>query len=121
MSYRQAHQQLCLTPLPFDQALSKQDRPDEWCVAVTTVFLKALHQGWLAQASLVRMYATVRHGARWLYRKFLALFLLRCPAEGVTPPAEPAVDLKGLTRLEERNRSGMTGYAATGRSASASV
>ena len=51
-------------PSHFDQALSKQDRPDEWCVAVTTVFLKALHQERLAQASLVRIYATVRHYAR---------------------------------------------------------
>jgi integrase/recombinase XerD len=48
----------------------------------------------------VRIYATVQHGARWLHRKFLTLFPLSCPAEGVTP-AEPAADLKGLTRLEE--------------------
>jgi len=49
----------------------------------------------------VRIYATVRHFARWLHRKFSALFPLGCPTEGVKPPAEPSADRKGLTRLEE--------------------
>jgi hypothetical protein len=48
LSYRQAQQKLHNTPLTVDQALSKQDRPDAWWVAVTTVFLKALHQERLA-------------------------------------------------------------------------
>ena len=55
----------------------------------------------LAQASLVRIYATVRHFARWLHRKFPSLFPLGCPTEGVKPLAEPAADWKGLSRLDE--------------------
>ena len=87
--------------LTFYQKLYKHDRPDEWFVSVTKAFLKALQQERLAQASLVRTYATVRHFARWLHRKFPALFPLGCPTDGVKPPAEPSADWKGLTRLEE--------------------
>src|SRR5712691_6274890 len=87
--------------LSFYQGLYKHDRPDEWFVSVTKAFLKALQQEKLAQASLVRIYATVRHFARWLHRKFPRLFPLGCPTEGVKPPAEPTADWKGLTRLEE--------------------
>ena len=87
--------------LTFYQNLYNHDRPDEWFVSVTKAFLKALQQERLAQASLVRIYATVRHFARWLHRKFPALFPLGCPTEGVKPPAEPSADWKGLTRLEE--------------------
>jgi integrase/recombinase XerD len=68
---------------------------------VTKAFVKALQQEQLAQATLVRIYATVRHFARWLHRKFPALFPLGCPTDGVKPPAEPTADWKGLTRLEE--------------------
>jgi site-specific recombinase XerD len=68
---------------------------------VTKAFLKALQQEHLAQATLVRIYATVRHFARWLHRKFPALFPLGCPTVGVKPPAEPTADWKGLTWLEE--------------------
>jgi hypothetical protein len=53
----------------FYQKLYNHDRPDEWFVSVTKAFLKALQQERLAQASLVRIYATVRHFARWLHRK----------------------------------------------------
>ena len=49
----------------------------------------------------MRIYATVRHFARWLHRKFPALFPLGCPTDGVKPPAEPTADWKGLSRLEE--------------------
>jgi integrase/recombinase XerD len=87
--------------LTFYQEIYKHDRPDEWFVSVTKAFLKALQQERLAQASLVRIYATVRHFARWLHRKFPALFPLGCPTDGVKPPAEPTADWKGLTRLEE--------------------
>jgi integrase/recombinase XerD len=87
--------------LTFYQNLYKHDRPDEWFVSVTKGFLKALQQERLAQASLVRIYATVRHFARWLHRKFPTLFPLGCPTDGVKPPAEPTADWKGLTRLEE--------------------
>src|SRR5215475_4443044 len=87
--------------LSFYQGLYNHDRPEEWFVAVTKAFLKALQRERLAQASLVRIYATVRHFARWLYRKFPGLFPLGCPTEGVKPPAEPTADWKGLTRLDE--------------------
>jgi integrase/recombinase XerD len=87
--------------LAFYQGLYKHDRPDEWFVSVTKAFLKALPREGLAQASLVRIYATVRHFARWLHRKFPGLFPLGCPTEGVKPPAEPTADWKGLTRLDE--------------------
>ena len=87
--------------LTFYQKLYKHDRPDEWFVSVTKAFLKALQQERLAQASLVRIYATVRHFARWLHRKFPVLFPLGCPTDGVKPPAEPTAEWKGLTRVEE--------------------
>jgi len=87
--------------LAFYQDLYHHDRPEEWFVAVTKAFLKALQREGLAQASLVRIYATVRHFARWLHRQFPGLFPLGCPTEGVKPPAEPTADWKGLTRLDE--------------------
>src|SRR6266851_9892749 len=87
--------------LSFYQGLYKHDRPEEWFVSVTKAFLKALQREKLAQASLVRIYATVRHFARWLHRKFPVLFPLGCHTEGVKPPAEPTADWKGLTRLDE--------------------
>ena len=68
---------------------------------MTKAFLKQLRGQRLAQASLVRIYATVRHFARWLDRKFPNLFPLGCPTEGIKPPAEPEAHWKGLTRLEE--------------------
>jgi integrase len=49
----------------------------------------------------VHIYATVRHFALWLARKFPVLFPLGCPTDGVKPPAKPADDWKGLTRGEE--------------------
>src|SRR2546427_12861973 len=69
--------------LSFYQNLYKHDRPEEWFVSVTKAFLKALQRDKLAQASLVRIYATVRHFARWLHRKFSGLFPLGCPTGGV--------------------------------------
>ena len=83
------------------QALYKHDRPDVWFVSVTKAFLKALSREKLAQASLARIYATVRHFARWLHAKFPGLFPLGCPTEGVKPPVEPTPGWKGLTRLDE--------------------
>jgi integrase/recombinase XerD len=86
--------------LAFYQQLYGHDRPEEWFVSVTKAFLKHLLGQRFAQASLVRIYATVRHFARWLHRKFPDLFPLGCPTDGVKPPAEPKADWKGLTRLE---------------------
>jgi site-specific recombinase XerD len=87
--------------LAFYHQLCGHDRPEEWFVSVTKAFLKQLRGQRFAQASLVRIYATVRHFARWLHRKFPELSPLGCPTEGVNPPAEPTADWKGLTRLEE--------------------
>jgi integrase/recombinase XerD len=87
--------------LSFYQDVYKHDRPDEWYVAVSKAFLKALQEERLAQASLARIYATVRHFARWLHRKFPDLFPLGCPTDGVKPPAEPTADWKGLSRRDE--------------------
>jgi integrase/recombinase XerD len=87
--------------LTFYQDFSGHERPDEWFVAVTKAFVTQLHRERLAQASLARIYATVRHFARWLHRKFPALFPLGCPTDGVKPPAEPTATWKGLTRRDE--------------------
>ena len=83
------------------QHLYGHDRPEEWFVSVTKAFLRHLQKERLAQASLVRIYATVRHFSRWLHRKFPDLFPLGCPTDGVKPPAEPTAEWKGLTRVEE--------------------
>jgi len=87
--------------LAFCHQLYGHDWPEEWFVSVTKAFLKHLRGQRFAQASLVRIYATVRHFARWLDRKFPGLFSLGCPTDGVKPPAEPTADWKGLTLLEE--------------------
>jgi integrase/recombinase XerD len=87
--------------LAFYHHLYGHDQPEEWFVSVTKAFLKHLRGLRFAQASLVRIYATVLHFARWLDRKFPDLFPLGCPTDGVKPPAEPTADWKGLTRLEE--------------------
>ena len=68
---------------------------------MTKAFLQQLRRERLAQATLARIYATVRHFARWLHRKFPALFPLGCPTDGVKPPAEPTATWKGLTRRDE--------------------
>jgi len=87
--------------LTFYHQLYGRDRPEEWFVSVTKASLKHLRGQRFARASPVRIYATVRHFARRLDRKFPGLFRLGCPTDGVKPPAEPAADRKGLTRTEE--------------------
>ena len=87
--------------LSFYQDLLGHDQPREWFVSVTKAFKSHLESAGLAQASIVRIYATVRHFARWLHRKFPALFPLGCPTGGVKPPAEPTAEWKGLTRRDE--------------------
>ena len=87
--------------LAFYSQLYGHDHPQEWFVSVTKAFLKQLRGARLAQVSLVHIYATVRHFAQWLDRKFPHLFPLGCPTEGVKPPAEPEANWKGLTRLDE--------------------
>lgn len=87
--------------LTYYTELLGHDRPREWFNAVTKGFCKHLVEEGLAQSSIVRIYATVRHFARWLHRKLPDLFPLGCPTDGVKPPTEPDVEWKGLTRREE--------------------
>jgi integrase/recombinase XerD len=72
--------------------------PRDWHSAVTRSFLKSM-QGdkRLAQATVCRVYASVRHFARWAH-KTLNPFPFGCPTDGVPPPEEPEGDWKGLTR-----------------------
>lgn len=73
--------------LAFYHQVCGHDRPEEWFVSVTKAFLKHLRGQRFAQASLVRIYATVRHFARWLDRKLPGLFPLGYLTEGIKPPA----------------------------------
>jgi hypothetical protein len=73
--------------------LYSHDRPEEWFVSVTKAFLKHLQKERLAQASLVRIYATVRHFSRWLHRKFPEFFPLGCPTDRVGSPFFKATKL----------------------------
>lgn len=87
--------------LSFYQDLLGHDQPREWFVSVTKAFKVDLESAGLAQASIVRIYATVRHFARWLHRKFPELFPLGCPTDGVKGPTEPEAEWKGLSRRDE--------------------
>ncbi len=87
--------------LSFYQDLLGHDQPREWFVSVTKAFKAHLESAGLAQASIVRIYATVHHFARWLHRKFPDLFTLGCPTDGVKGPTEPEAEWKGLTRRDE--------------------
>ncbi len=71
--------------LAFYQQLYGRDRPEEWFASVTKAFLKHLLGQRFAQASLVRIYATVRHFARWLHRKFPDLFPWAVPRMASSP------------------------------------
>ena len=59
--------------LLFYQSLYGHDRPQEWYPSVTREFLKQLRKGRPAQATLVRIYASVRRFARWIHRLSLSL------------------------------------------------
>ena len=91
----------CVSQITSPAGWEGHERPDEWFVAVTKAFMQQRRRERLAQATLARIYATVRHFARWLHRKFPALFPLGCPTDGVKPPAEPTATWKGLTRRDE--------------------
>jgi len=86
--------------LAFYHQLYGHDRPDEWFVSVTKAFLKHLRGQRLAQPSLVRIYATVRHFARWIH-KHVAGFPLGCPTDGVKAPEEEEPKWKGLSRTDQ--------------------
>ena len=87
--------------ISFYQDLLGHEQPREWFVSVTKAFKSHLESAGLAQASIVRIFATVRHFARWLHRKIPDLFPLGCPTDGVKAPAEPQTEWKGLSRRDE--------------------
>ncbi len=86
--------------LTFYEQLLGHDRPEEWFISVTREFLKQLRKERPAQATVVRVYASVRHFARWVHAK-VAPFPLGCPTDGVKPPEEPEPEWKGLSRADE--------------------
>lgn len=99
--------------LAFYQEFHRHDRPDEWYASITKAFLKYLQGARLAQASLARIYATVRHFARWLHRKFPDLFPLGCPTEGVKPKLEDTPGHNSRKRFREiRGHRRFFNYAA---------
>ena len=49
---------------------------------------------------MVRVYASVRHFARWVHAKVVP-FPFGCPTDGVKPPEEPEPEWKGLSRADE--------------------
>ncbi len=89
--------------LDFYQGLFHHDEPSQWHATVTRAFIKHLYEDPkppLSQASVVRIYASVRHFARWAHHNAFA-FPFGCPTDGVQPPAEPEGDWYGLTRTNE--------------------
>ena len=84
----------------FFVKLYGHDRPEEWYTSVTREFIKQLSKARPAQATIVRVYASVRHFARWIHQT-IAPFPLGCPTDGIKPPQEPDPQWKGLTRAEE--------------------
>jgi len=86
--------------IAFYEALYHHDHPDEWYTSVTREFLKQLARNRPAQATIVRMYASVRHFARWIHQKAHP-FPLGCPTDGIKPPQEPEPEWKGLSRADE--------------------
>src|SRR5262244_3057944 len=87
--------------LAFYYDLFRHYHPRDWHVAVTRSFLKSLlDDKRLAQATVCRVYASVRHFARWAH-KTVNPFPFGCPTDGVPPPEEPEGDWKGLTRQNE--------------------
>ncbi len=86
--------------LTFYEKLLGHDRPEEWFISVTREFLKQLRKERPAQATVVRVYASVRHFARWIHAKVVP-FPFGCPTDGVKPPEEPEPEWKGLSRADE--------------------
>jgi len=87
--------------LAFYYDLFRHYHPRDWHAAVTRSFLKSLlDDKRLAQATVCRVYASVRHFARWAH-KTVNPFPFGCPTDGVPPPEEPEGDWKGLTRQNE--------------------
>ncbi len=84
----------------FYETLYHHDRPEEWYASVTREFLRQEAKQGVAEATLARTYASVRHFARWVHHK-VRPFPLGCPTDGVKPPRDPEPEWKGLGRTDE--------------------
>jgi integrase/recombinase XerD len=84
----------------FYQKLYGHDHPREWFASVTREFLRQTARAGVAEATLARTYASVRHFARWIHFK-VQPFPLGCPTDGIRPPREPEPKWKGLSRADE--------------------
>jgi integrase/recombinase XerD len=84
----------------FYVKLYGHERPEEWYASVTREFLRQTARAGVAAATLARIYASVRHFARWIHFK-LQPFPLGCPTDGIKPPREPEPQWKGLARADE--------------------
>ena len=84
----------------FYAKLYGHDHPEEWYASVTREFVRQTAREGVAEATLARTYASVRHFARWIHFKVQA-FPLGCPTDGVRPPREPEPQWKGLSRADE--------------------
>ncbi len=62
---------------------------------MTREFLRETAKQGVAEATLARTYASVRHFARWIHFKAHP-FPLGCPTDGIRPPREPEPQWKGL-------------------------
>ncbi|MFZ0889028.1 MAG: tyrosine-type recombinase/integrase [Candidatus Binataceae bacterium] len=84
----------------FYTKLYGHERPEEWYASVTREFLKQTARAGVSEATLARVYASVRHFGRWIHFK-VRPFPLGCPTEGIKPPREPEPEWKGLSRADE--------------------
>src|SRR6266851_4479141 len=84
----------------FYLKLYAHDRPEEWYASVTREFLRQTARAGVAEATLARTCASVRHFARWIHFK-VQPFPLGCPTDGIKPPREPEPQWKGLSRADE--------------------
>ncbi len=84
----------------FYENLYGHDNADEWFASVTREFIKQAARSGMSAASLARLYASVRHFARWIEKK-IRPFPLGCPTDGIRPPKEPEPEWKGLSRADE--------------------
>jgi integrase/recombinase XerD len=86
--------------LGFYARLYGHDRPEEWFPSVTREFCRQNARQRLSQATQARVYASVRHFARWIHQK-VRPFPLGLPTDGVKPPSDPEPEWKGLSRADE--------------------
>jgi len=87
--------------LSFYLDLYGHDRPAEWYPAVTRAFINALQRDRaLSDATVSRVYCTVRHFARWAHANVIE-FPHGCPTTGVKAPEDPSAAFQGLSRKDQ--------------------